>query len=56
MEQRLPHSYQSVIFALFIYIHCFKLYGQRVKKMKAILHAAELFMQNAKLLQRDFVK
>lgn len=52
MEQRLPYSYQSVIFSPFIYIHYFKLYGQCVKKMEEILHAAKLFMQNAKLLQR----
>lgn len=57
MDQRLPYSYQSVIFSPFIDIHCFKLYGQCVKKMKAILHAAPiLLMQNGKLFQRDFVK
>lgn len=39
-----------------MYIHCFKLYGQSIKKMKAILHAAEMLMQKAKLLKKDFVK
>lgn len=57
MEQRLPYSYQSVIFSPFIYIHCFKVYGQCVKKMKEILHAAPIsLMPNAKLFQRDFLK
>ena len=56
MEQRLPYPYQSVIFAP-LYTLCFTVYGQCVKKMKAIQQAALiLFMQNSTLIPRDFVQ
>lgn len=51
------HTYIKVLILLHLYACWFKVYGQCVKKIKAVQHAAPiLFMQKYKLVQRDFVQ
>lgn len=51
------YSCIKVLFLLHLYTCSFKVYGQCVKKMKAIPQSSPiLFMQNSKLIQIDFLQ